>query len=494
MTGSAQPAAAGPMAVSGPLRAEVDLVWPAAGPPLPAGSAVLAGVAGIVGAVLLPEAPPGLGLTLVGLLVAAAALPAGRHRIGAHEIAFGAVAALVLSVVAVRDAPWFVAICLLGTLGLASYALAPARSIVATLLGGLSLPMAALRSLPRLRRGLSAYVSGRTVPMLTAVRVLAVTTALVLVFGALFSSADGAFAALVPRIDLDLLPVRTLIVVTVSGLALSTAFLAASPPRWDVLAPRSPRPVRTLEWAVPIAALDALFAAFVVVQIAVLFGGRRHVLETAGLTYAEYARGGFAQLMTVTVLTLSVVAAAVRWAPRRTRRQRVVLRVLLGALATMALLVVASALYRLHLYEEAFGFTRLRLFMNVFETWLGALIVLVLVAGIRLRARWLPRAAVASAGGALLVLAAVNPDAFVASRNVERYQATGSVDVVYLQGLSADAIPVLDRLPEPLRSCVLAGMAPVKEGGLAGWNLGRARATDVLARHPVRSDAACPGD
>jgi hypothetical protein len=217
------------------------------------------------------------------------------------------------------------------------------------------------------------------------------------------------------------------------------------------------------------------------------------VLDTAGLTYAEYARGGFGQLVVVTLLTLSVVAATVRWAPRATLRQRVTLRVLLGVLALLTLVIVASALYRLHLYEEAFGFTRLRLFMNAFELWLGTLVVLVLVAGVRLRAAWLARAVVATAAVGLLTLGALNPDGFVAERNVDRYLATGKLDVYYLQGLSADAVPVVDRLPEPMRSCVLGGMraATWPTGGLGGWNVGRSRAADLLAARPVRGPAAC---
>jgi Domain of unknown function (DUF4153) len=233
------------------------------------------------------------------------------------------------------------------------------------------------------------------------------------------------------------------------------------------------------------------------VQLAVLFGGHRHVLDTAGLTYAEYARSGFGQLVLVTLLTLTVVAATVRWAPRQTQLQRVALRVLLGVLCVTSLVVVASALHRLHLYEEAFGFTRLRLFMNAFESWLGGVVVLVLLAGIRLRAVWLSRAVVASAAVGLLALGALDPDAFVAKHNVDRYLATGKVDVTYLQGLSADAVPAVDRLPEPTRSCVLAGMAAATPdraggiGGLGGWNLGRSRAAALLADRPVRELVTC---
>ena len=40
---------------------------------------------------------------------------------------------------------------------------------------------------------------------------------------------------------------------------------------------------------------------------------------------------------------------------------------------------------------------------------------------------------------------------------MQRYAETGRIDLDYLRGLSADAVPALDRLPEPLRSCALAG-------------------------------------
>ena len=69
------------------------------------------------------------------------------------------------------------------------------------------------------------------------------------------------------------------------------------------------------------------------------------------------------------------MAATAAWfAPRATSRNARLMRGLAGRRsAGLALRSSASALYRLHLYEEAFGFTRLRLFMNAFESWLGVL-------------------------------------------------------------------------------------------------------------------------
>ncbi len=487
------PGRALPRPATDPLAAELARVWPDHGRAVAAPVPLLSLVAGLVGAVLLVDNPPGLGVVLTGLAVGVAVIPAARHRLGAHEIGYSALAVLLLALVMVRDAPWFVALCLLGVAGVASYALAPGRTLVGGVLGGVSLPLAALRCLPWLRRGVQPRAGGVARSWLPALRIGALTAVLLLVFGSLFAAADAAFAALVPEVRVGLLPVRLVALVAVAGVALSAAFVGAAPPRWDVLAPSPGRPVRVVEWLVPIAVLDVLFVTFVTVQLTVLFGGHRHVLDTAGLTYAEYARGGFGQLVVVTLLTLSVVAATVRWAPRRTRAQRSALRLLLGGLCALALVIVASALYRLHLYEEAFGFTRLRLFMNAFETWLGAVVVLVMAAGVRLRAAWLTRSLVASAAVGLLVLGAVDPDRFVAQRNIDRYRATGRLDVGYLQELSADAVPAVDRLPEPVRSCVLAGMTSAGPAGLAGWNLGRSRAADLLRVDRVREPVVCPG-
>jgi hypothetical protein len=84
---------------------------------------------------------------------------------------------------------------------------------------------------------------------------------------------------------------------------------------------------------------------------------------------------------------------------------------------------------------------------------------------------------VSTAIAALLALAVLNPDRFIAERNVDRYERTGRIDVSYLSTLSADAAPALTRLPEPQRSCALSGLANrLARAGADGWhawNLGR---------------------
>ena len=105
------------------------------------------------------------------------------------------------------------------------------------------------------------------------------------------------------------------------------------------------------------------------------------------------------------------------------------IRALGGVLCGLTLVIVASALKRLGLYADAYGFTWPRLLGFAGEVWLGLIFVLVLVAGVRLRAAWLPRATVAAAVGVLFALVAVNPEALMARTVLERYDGPYPVDL-----------------------------------------------------------------
>ena len=136
----------------------------------------------------------------------------------------------------------------------------------------------------------------------------------------------------------------------------------------------------------------------------------------------------------------------------------------------LTLVVVASALYRMHVYQEAYGFTRLRLLVDVFEGWLGCWWWRD-GRRVALRAAWLPRLGLFS-GVVLLLGLAINPDAWIARQNIDRYEATGKVDWDYLGDLSDDAPPVLATLPAATRRCALPSTTGDLDDWLE-WNLGR---------------------
>lgn len=497
--------------------------------PLPGGAAALpvvaaAAVAGLVTILTGPLRAVGIAGALTGVaIVAVPATVAATNRVAGRRLfrplpllALTAALAL-LGVGTFRAAAWLYALCVLTAVWLISYALAAGRRWPAVLLGGgtawvgvlhgRAWLVAGMRAVPQAVRSAKQDADDARPADDTDARdtgkarlglpgVILLTTAVVVVFGALLSSADDEFGSMlaslvsVPSPDLG---GRALTGAVVVAFALGAAYVAWNPPRLDRLVTSKPGVVRPYEWAIPAGALVLLFAAFTVVQFTTLFGGQNHLRLTDGLTYATYARSGFAELVAVTVLTLGVLAAVARWAPRGTPSQRNLVRVLAGAICLFTLVIVASAVYRMDLYQEVYGLTRLRLLVTTFELWLGVVFVLVLIAGIRLRAMWLPRAVVGTAVAALLGLAALNPDAYIAERNVERFEQTGRIDTFYLNGLSADATPVLMRLPEPERSCALDSLNHrlTVPDSWAAFNVSREQARSLLDDRPVDEDPVC---
>ena len=171
--------------------------------------------------------------------------------------------------------------------------------------------------------------------------------------------------------------------VFVGGATLAAAYLALNPP--DVSAVpggRASAAAHRFEWLVPVLLVDLVFAVFVAAQAAVLFGGHDYVQRTTGLTYAEYVHQGFGQLTVATLLMFLVVWAASRRAG--TEPGDVLwLRISLGLLCALTLVVVVSALHRMQLYQEAYGFTQARLVVDVFEGWLGVVVLAVALSGRR---------------------------------------------------------------------------------------------------------------
>ena len=390
--------------------------------------------AALVAAALLPGERLGVAVPVVAALMLAAA--GIELRFSPLRLVLGLLACALAAQAALLDAGWIVSLDLLAAWVLASLAAAgPA-------LAAIPAPLLALRLVP----GVTPQPSARWVP---ALRGIGLGALVLLPFALLFVSADAAFAGFAGDVPFPSGAslagrIATLALVLAGALGLGLAARHHRTPRNH----RTARRLSFAEWAIPLALLDTLFLAFVAVQLAVLFGGHDHVLRTAGLTYAEYARSGFWQLLAVTALTFAVVGAVWALADVRTRREDLLLRLLLGALLCLTLVVLVSAVQRLRLYEDAFGLTRLRLLAEAVAFWLGAMLLLTGLSGAAasVRARATSIAVLVSAAG-LLAFSLGNPDRRVAERNIDRWEATGLIDERYLGSLSADVVPALVELP-----------------------------------------------
>ncbi|WFF08731.1 DUF4173 domain-containing protein [Micromonospora sp. WMMD1076] len=465
--------------------------WP--GPKAATGRAApLAVLAAAVGsAVFVPLGRVGVGwflgwLTLtLAVVLAVRSKTAGLPRADKLIRAGWAAAALALiAVPAFRNAWWLVTFCVLGALGCATLAITGGRLVRSVLFGLVATPFAALRGLPWVRRHITASPQEATVRKVT-VSVVATVVVLV-VFGSLLASADAAFSealgSVVPEINVGTV-FGWLFLAVVGGLiAVAALYTLAAPPDLSTVDRVGERRLGLLEWAPAIGALTLLFAGFVVVQFTTLFGGQQHVQRIAGLSYAEYARSGFWQLLFVTLLTVAVLAGVSRWARRERPVERILLRVLLGLISALSVVIVASALSRMWTYQRVYSFTGERIFVMAFEMLLGTVFLMIIAAGVKWRGRWIPGTTLALAVAMLLGLAVLNPEDYVARRNTLRYEQTGKIDAWYLRALSADATPALAKLPDPVRRCTLSWIADdlAEPDPWYAWNLGRQRARKAL--------------
>lgn len=427
--------------------------------------------------------------------------------------------ALVLaSFVALRGDRTLVTLDLLGALALTVAALASfagvgvldrplggllllAGKVVGSAVAGAAAPLdAARRALPagRLRDGM-----GRGAPVL---RGLVIAIPLLLLFVALFAAADAAFAKIAGdlfdwNLDLGSVPGRFTLALIAAWLAAGLfAFVvsgrpSASEPALSGAWGRRAR-LGAAEAVTVLVALDLLFAGFVALQATYLFGGG-DTLAATGLTYAEYARRGFFELLAVAFVVGGLILGLEAFVARRTGAYR-------GAatgLVVLTLVVLASAFLRLRLYQDAYGWTELRFYVLAAIAWLaiGALGAIYTI--VTDRTAWLLHGLLLLSFAFGVAFNLIGPVRYVAEQNVSRavhpeLVAPGGeegFDMWYLASLGDDAIVVLaESLPRLPAAADRATVAEVLKGRAVvldavdrswqAWNLSRERARTLLSR------------
>lgn len=246
-----------------------------------------------------------------------------------------------------------------------------------------------------------------------------------------------------------------------------------------------------VEAGVVLASVDLIFGIFVAVQLRYFFGGEANISET-GFTYAEYARRGFGELVAVSFLSLGLILALGAVTRRGDRSRRWIFNGMCTGLVSLTGVMLLSALQRLMLYEQAYGFTRLRTYTHLAIWWLAILFLAFLSL---LYARRLERFVQVMALGAVgfsVALAALNVDALIVRRNFEHQESIGELDPRYLTGLSMDSVPELvarlASVGEEDKPTVLAGLSchlfqlemREEEGGWPSYRLPHDRARRAL--------------
>jgi hypothetical protein len=319
-------------------------------------------------------------------------------------------------------------------------------------------------------------------------RGLLLAAPIVAVLGLGLATADAVFASLI-QVDLDVGDVAGHLVVLAGAVWVSIGWfvLATRPPvRSSASTPR----LGAVEALVVMTGLCALYAVFAATQVVVARRGPDYVQQATGLTYAEYARSGFFQLLWVagaTAVVLLVLGTCTR--PGGDRVDRLLRGT--GVLAAMfTLVVVHAALVRLGLYEDAFGATLLRLGSTTVAWWLAAIFVVIgasfLVPSTRPRS-WLPATLGCVTLATVLAVNVIDPEHRVVAHNLDRARDGESFDVSYALALSADPVPVLlDGLDEMRRADAARAVRELcarYEDEPSRWNVAERRAARLLDEH-----------
>lgn len=328
---------------------------------------------------------------------------------------------------------------------------------------------------------------------------------LLVLFLLLFAAADAVFGAYLrsaigTQVAWDDLVLRAVVAVAAGWLVGGTVVAAwmsrgAAPAVEDGATDSRFRRLGTIEAVVVLLILDAVFSLFVVLQAAYLFGGL-DTIAVSGMTYSEYARRGFFELVVVAMLSGAVVLALDAIVVERSRA----FRLAAAGLAALTGVVLLSAIVRLGLYQQAYGWTELRFFTLAGISWLAVGVVATVAGVLFERAARVPRVMVGAGLVIALVVNAIGPQAFVASQNLARAMNPSLVpadgqtglDAYYLGSLGDDVIPVLVNavatLPERERAEIEAILrrraheltSEQQRLGWPSWNLARERALEAL--------------
>lgn len=253
---------------------------------------------------------------------------------------------------------------------------------------------------------------------------------------------------------------------------------------------RLPQPAfATAEVTVALWMINLLFIGFMLVQLRYLFGGASLVDVTAGLGFAEYARRGFFELVACVALVVPILLLADWAAAPSSARGRTTLRATMLVLVVLMIGVIASAAYRMRLYQQAYGLTELRLYVSVAIVALTAVLAWLVYTVLRGRREQFGVGVLVTALVCLVGVHVLNPHALVARVNLARAIGGAEYDGDYLRDLSADAVPTLlsrlDQLPEGERARVQQRLTErwggARPGGWRTWNWSDARARGLVA-------------
>lgn len=169
-------------------------------------------------------------------------------------------------------------------------------------------------------------------------------------------------------------------------------------------------------------ALNIVYLIFCIIQINSLF------MQKTNINYADYARQGFFQLMIVSIINLIVILIAKKYGEENNKY----INFMEILMIIFTFIIIVSSAVRMYFYEQAYGYTLLRLLVYcVLLT--EAILLIPTILYILNKHRNLIKTYFTIIVVMYIGMNIINFDAIIANRNINRYIETGKIDLEYLE-------------------------------------------------------------
>jgi Domain of unknown function (DUF4173) len=177
--------------------------------------------------------------------------------------------------------------------------------------------------------------------------------------------------------------------------------------------------------------INAVYILFTIVQFKYFFSGTLQ----GDFTYAQYARKGFFELLFVTLINLSMTVFVLTLVDSVTGVLKRFKQIMLTILVLSSCVMLSSAFLRMGMYEEAYGFTFLRVLVHSF------MIFLVIIFTYTLVKIWVEKLSLfhfyfIASLIYYTAITVIDLDKIVVKENLVRYETSGKIDLHYLDELS----------------------------------------------------------
>lgn len=185
-----------------------------------------------------------------------------------------------------------------------------------------------------------------------------------------------------------------------------------------------------------------VYTLFVMIQFKYLFAGSA---LPSGLSYTEYARKGFFELLALSVVNIIFILVVTSLTKKDTGKWATLTRVFCHYMCAVTIVLLASSFYRMWLYTNAYGLTRMRFFVMgflVFEL-IGLIVTFVFIARPKIN---ITLVYVCLAITYYTLLSVFPLDNLIAKNQIDRYMHDSRTDLSYIYTLSLDAAPAMQYL------------------------------------------------